>query len=616
MMNSFKSMEEMDNAKDAVQATGWWNKIVSCFCFIVCFISLFILCATSIEAQSLKVNEQATKQSFALAAEGKAATIMIDAKDAEVVKVVAAALKDDIKKVTGIPASISTNNKINTTGFAVIAGTIGSSKPIDELVESKKIANIKGQWETYYITIVKNPRKNVAQALVIAGSDRRGTAFGMFELSRMIGVHPFNWWADITPRHKNALYIEAGAPITSRPSVKYRGIFLNDEDWGLQPWAAKNMDKDIKDIGPRTYEKIFELLLRLKANYIWPAMHPCTKAFWYYKEDARLADKYAIVLGASHCEPMLRNNVFEWAENYEHEYKQKPGEWRYDLNKNQVYNYWEDRVKEAVTTEAVYTVGMRGIHDGSMPGPKAAPEKLKLLEQVIDDQRSMLSKQFLKPADRVPQIFCPYKEVLNLYQAGMKLPDDITIAWADDNHGYIRQLLNAEEQKRSGRSGVYYHLSYWGRPQDYLWLSSISPSLVSYEMTKAYNYTADRLWVFNVGDIKPAEAEMQFALELAWSVNKWPPDHAHEFTKQWAAEIFGSEVADEITVIKNQYYRLAASGKPEHINSIAFTNDEIDQRLKDYEYIGRKAQHLKTQISSRLHDAYFGSYFTQLKAQG
>lgn len=554
---------------------------------------------------TLKVSEQNKPYSFKLVASGKAATIIIDKKDAEVVKLVAADFRDDIHKVTGILPSLITDEKILSTELAVIAGTQGSSELIDDLVRRKKLPDLKGKWETYYITLIKNPAKNIKQALVIAGSDRRGTAFGLFEISRMIGVHPFYWWADITPKHRANIFIEDGKPITSHPSVKYRGIFLNDEDWGLQPWAAKNMDKDLKDIGPRTYEKIFELLLRLKANYIWPAMHPCTKAFWFYRENAVLADKYAIVLGASHCEPMLRNNVFEWAQNYEQEYKTKPGEWRYDVNQKQIVNYWEDRVKEAKNTEAVYTVGMRGIHDGSMPGPKLIPEKVKLLEQIIADQRTMLKKQLQRPPADVPQIFCPYKEVLTIYQAGTKLPDDVTIVWSDDNHGYIRQLSDSSEQKRSGRSGVYYHLSYWGKPQDYLWLSSISPSLISYEMTKAYDYSADRLWVFNVGDLKPAEAEIQFALELAWDVNKWKPQHANGYAKQWAAEIFGDNLADGIAEIKNEYYRLAASGKPEHINSVSFSDEEINKRLADYKLISDKAKELRTKIPARLQDAYF-----------
>ena len=290
----------------------------------------------------------------------------------------------------------------------------------------------------------------------------QGAAFGVFELSKRIGVSPWYWWADVQPEKRDNLFVRGGTIIDGPPSVKYRGIFLNDEDWGLKPWAAANMDTDIKDIGPKTYAKIFELLLRLKANFIWPAMHPCTKAFYYYKDNPKVADQYAIVVGSSHCEPMLRNNVDEWTDNFQTEYGKKPGPWRYDTNEKEIHRYWDDRAVESAKYESVYTIGMRGIHDGSMPGPKDEGEKIKLLDKVIADQRRILAARLKKPVEEIPQIFCPYKEVLRLYQKGLDLPDDVTNVWADDNHGYIRQLSTPGEQHRSGKSGVYYHLSYWG----------------------------------------------------------------------------------------------------------------------------------------------------------
>jgi hypothetical protein len=400
--------------------------------------------------------------------------------------------------------------------------------------------------------------------------------------------------------------VQASQLVQGPPAVQYRGIFLNDEDWGLRPWAARHLDKDVQDIGPQTYAHIFELLLRLKANYIWPAMHPGTKAFYHYPADPVLADRYAIVVGSSHCEPMLRNNVFEWAENYQHEYGQKPGEWRYDLNGPQMYHYWEDRLKQSAPYESVYTVGMRGIHDGSMPGPPDRAAKVRLLDTIITDQRRLLST-YVKPLGgrSVPQIFCPYKEVLTLYQAGLKLPDDVTIVWADDNHGYLRQLSNAAEQQRSGGSGVYYHLSYWGAPQDYLWLSSISPSLVSYELSKAYALGARRLWVVNVGDIKPAEMETEFALDLAWNVDRWTPATAAQYPLHWATQTFGPKLAPAVARIKQEYYRLGHAAKPEHLNGVGFTAAEADKRLADYQRIASDAEALQQQVPAALRDAYF-----------
>lgn len=570
----------------------------------VCLVVIFGIGKHNSVAQII-VQDNSISGAFPLVQHKKATDIYVDSKDADVVNIVAEAFRNDVRLVTGVTPTINVDAKKISTN-AIIIGTIGRSAWVDELDKNHKVSleQVRGKWETFSISVVNNPVKGVEKALVIAGSDRRGTAFGVFELSRMMGISPWYWWADVTPRHKDELFV-AGTSIEGPPSVKYRGIFLNDEDWGLQPWAAQNMDTDIKDIGPKTYAKIFELLLRLKANFIWTAMHPCTKAFYYYPENPKVADKYAIVTGSSHCEPILRNNVFEWAENYENEYKVKPGEWRYDTNKEQIYKYWDDRAKQSANYEAVYTIGMRGVHDGSMPGPKSKPEKIKLLEQVITDQRTILTQNTKKLVSEVPQIFCPYKEVLDLYQGGLNLPNDVTIVWADDNHGYLRQLSDPQEQKRPGGSGVYYHLSYWGAPHDYLWLSSISPSLVSYELTKAYQYGASRLWVINVGDIKPAEMEIQFSMDLAWNVTDWTPEKAYQYAKKWATETFGEEFAESIAHIKGEYYRLSQCGKPEHLGMLRFDDATENERISDYEAIENEAIELDKKVPQSLKDAYF-----------
>lgn len=568
---------------------------------------VFVLFVANVFAQKeqLHVSAQFGAYVFPLVHQKKAVNIIYDANDAEVVKIASDAVADDVFKITGVKPTVKTADK-NLDDFVIIVGTQGRSSLINALIKNKKIDNFPSDtWEKFQISLVDQPVKGVKQALVIAGSDRRGTAFGIFTLSRMLGVSPLVWWADVAPKHKNNLYIVGGKSIIESPSVQYRGIFLNDEDWGLQPWAAKNMDTDVKDIGPKTYTKIFELLLRLKANYIWPAMHPSTKAFYHYPMDPVMADKYAIVVGSSHCEPMLRNNVFEWSENFENEYGNKPGEWRYDLNKNEIDKYWTDRLKQSRNYESVYTIGMRGIHDGSMPGPKDPKAKLKLLDEVIQNQRQLFKENFTKDVSQIPQIFCPYKEVLTLYRMGLNLPDDVTIVWADDNHGYVRQLSNPEEQKRSGGSGVYYHISYWGKPQDYLWLTSTSPALISYELSKAYAYDAKKLWVINVGDIKPAELETQFAMDLAWDVEQWKPENASLYTLSWAKETFGNEFAQAVADIKMQYYTLAASGKPEHLPYVNFSDNEIQQRLQDYHGLAKKTEALKSKIPARLQDAYF-----------
>jgi hypothetical protein len=566
---------------------------------------LLLLSALNTAAQDLQFSDTGGPGLFPLIGGSQPVRLLTDSKDAKVVAISAAAFAGDYALLSN-SSKLEISNQSDWKGNRIVLGTIGQSAFIDTLIRLRVINadSLRGQWERFSINAVKNPFSPGHQLLVIAGSDRRGTAFGIFHLSRMLGVSPFVWWADVIPERKKSIWI-SGSYLSGKPSVKFRGIFINDEDWGLQPWAARHMDTVIKDIGPRTYAKVFELLLRLKANYIWPAMHPCTKAFYYYKENPKVADDYAIIVGGSHCEPMLRNNVFEWAENFQEEYGKKPGEWRYDLNKDEIYTYWDDRIKESVPYESVFTIGMRGVHDGSMPGPKDPALKLSLLEQVIQDQRKILTDRFSKSAIDIPQIFVPYKEVLSLYRRGMKLDEDITIIWPDDNHGYIRQLPDENERQRSGGHGVYYHLSYWGSPHDYLWLSTISPALIGWEMNKAYQHGANRLWVFNVGDIKPAEPELQYAMDMAWDIRLSSPVQAFLYTHNWAKEIFGAKLAPLIAEIRNQYYLLAASAKPEHLGMVLFTEQQRIEREKIAAGLLVSLDNIRLKIPERLKDAWF-----------
>ncbi|NCU02798.1 MAG: hypothetical protein GXC73_02325 [Chitinophagaceae bacterium] len=579
---------------------------------VLCCCLFFLANVCTAQVNTLSVSEKAS--SFSLFTSSSIASICVDAADAKVVSIAATAFANDIQLISGKQMQVV--NAVPAKGLCIVAGTIGQSKLIDELIRNKQIdvTTIKNKWESFTIQIIKDapnksessksPLRGVGGLLVIAGSDRRGTAFGLFHLSRTMGVSPWVWWADVTPAKKKQLYV-SGSYISKEPSVKYRGIFINDEDWGLFPWAKRTMDTDVQNIGPKTYAKVFELLLRLKANYIWPAMHDSTKAFYYFKESPKLANDYAIAVGGSHCEPMLRNNVGEWEHGYEEEYKKKPGEWRYDVNKDEIYNYWNDRIVEAVNYESVVTIGMRGVHDGGMPGPKDPDEKVKLLENIITDQRGILQNNFKQPAEKLPQIFVPYKEVLSLYRRGMKLPDDITIIWPDENFGYIRQLSTPAEQKRSGGSGVYYHLSYLGGPHDHTWLSSTAPALISYEMTKAHQFGANRLWVVNVGDIKPAEMETQFFLDLAWDVDQWTPDKAQQYSTYWAAQTFGSALAPTIAALKNEYYRLAQEGKPEFMRMLSYVPAARDERLVAYTKLIAKTDEVKKLVPAHLQNAFF-----------
>lgn len=541
--------------------------------------------------------------SFPIVAEDSgAAAIVLDKSDAEVVTTVAQAVSDDIKMITGKKPAVV--NSVDGIKYPIIAGTLGKSALIDCLAASGKIdvTDVTGKWEAFGVAVVDNPLDGVEQALVAYGSNPRGTAYALFELSRLMGVSPYVWWGDVVPESRDALYATSGATVVKEPSVKFRGIFINDEDWGLTPWAAKNIDSKYNNIGPNTYAKVMELLLRLRANLLWPAMHLCSQAFWDNKDNLPVAKKYDIVLGSSHCEQMLRDNEWEWRR-----YEDKTGtydNWNYVTNKKKIQRYWEERVKESKGYSAIYTLGMRGVHDWGISGYPSTEEKVKGLTEIIDYQRSLLGKHIGDPT-MVPQIFIPYKEVLDAYNAGLQVPEDVTLIWVDDNHGFIRQLPTPEEQKRSGGNGVYYHLSYWGTPSDYLWLCSTSPSLISYELTKGYENGIRNLWVINVGDIKPAEAELEFCMDLAWDVNTWQPKDAYKYSGYWAQKTFGERLGDEISDIKLEYYELAAGGKPEHIFGVDFNYDEMNKRIKRYESLVKKVDKLSKKIPARLKAAYF-----------
>ncbi|HEX8118536.1 MAG TPA: glycosyl hydrolase 115 family protein, partial [Pyrinomonadaceae bacterium] len=463
---------------------------------------------------------------------------------------------------------------------------------------------------SFIITTVREPVPGVPQGLVIVGSDRRGTAYGLYELSKAAGVSPWYWWADVAPAHRDSLFVAAGARADGPPSVKYRGVFLNDEDWGLQPWAAKTHEPENGDIGPKTYARLFELMLRLKANTVWPAMHEVTRAFNADPRNRETADDYAVVMGSSHAEPMLRNNVSEW--------KSKPEEYNYLTNAEGVRRYWEERVEENGRYENLYTLGMRGIHDSAIQGPKTSEERVRVLEQIFADQRAMLARHVDQDLTKVPQLFIPYKEVLTDYRRGLKVPEDVTVVYTDDNFGYIRSFPTADERGRPGGFGVYYHVSYLGRPLSYLWLETTPPALVWEEMSKAYANGARRFWVLNVGDLKPAEAVTEFFMQMAWDAERWRRDNLQDFLKQWAAREFGAAHAGEVASVMDEYYRLGFARKPEHLqwylpgepyrpSDFAHFDygDEAQARMDAYDSLMVRASNLHTKMPAGLRAAYY-----------
>jgi hypothetical protein len=559
-------------------------------------------------SDKLSISSNPEADSFPIVTSGQqAAQIIYSERDFKVVAIAANDLSADIERVTGRkPAVYTDTTKLKSA--AIFIGTLGHSAVIDALIQTGKLDTgpLEGQWECFVIAIVDEPLPDIEKGLVIAGSDRRGTAFGVYELSQAIGVSPWYWWADVTPVKKSALYVTAGTHFFGPPSVKYRGIFINDEDWGLQPWAAKTFEPELGDIGPKTYAKVFELLLRLKANTLWPAMHQVTKAFNLYPENKIVADEYAIIMASSHAEPMLRNNVTEWTAPHE--------DFDYAKNPDGVLAYWEQRVAENGRFENIYTIGMRGIHDSGMVGVRKMEEKIALLERIFADQRGLLAKYVNPDVTKVPQAFTPYKEVLDIYQAGLKVPDDVTIVWPDDNHGYIRYYPTAQERERSGGFGVYYHLSYLGAPMAYLWLYTTPPSLVWEEMYKAYEHGVRTLWIANVGDIKPAEIGMDFFLQMAWNIEKWRLDNLPEFLVEWASREFGAEYSVEIAGVMSQYYRLNYQRRPEHlqwwlpnqrVRSSDITPEEIQQRLAAFDRLSKLVEGIQKEIPESKHDAFF-----------
>jgi hypothetical protein len=564
------------------------------------------------------ITQSPTEGDIPLVADAQTATVYVDPTDHSVTEIAAADLCRDLRRVTGErPSLVESMDAVD--GVGVVVGTVGESAGVDACLSEANfdVSTFSGRRESYRIETVQQPTQNIDACVVAAGSDRRGTAYGVYDLAQAFGVSPWYWWADVQPEQHDTIAVEAGSYEDGPPSVKYRGIFLNDEDFGLRPWATKTHasgdSSDSPGVGPETYERIFELLLRLKANTVWPAMHPDTKAFYRYPEHAELADRYAIIVGTSHCEPMHRNNVDEWDED-------RDGPWSYVNNRDRVKTYWRDRVEAVADYENLFTIGMRNIHDSGLPDGETLEEKRAILERVIEDQRDMLEATHGRDAETIPQVFCPYKEVLDLYRGGLDVPDDVCIMWPDDNYGYLRALPNASELERPGGHGVYYHFSYWGQPHCYLWQSAIPLGLANQELTRAYDAGAQEYWVANVGDIKPTEKEMEYFLDLAWDVEGVDELSPTAWLEQWAAREFGSEHATDIASALQEYYRLAQSRQPEHMGwstvypdtqpddpafSLTHGGDEVRRRVETFDALDERMTEIYDSLPASDRPAFY-----------
>ena len=588
---------------------------------------LSALVAVSAGHAQVAVHEKSpeTKYAFTLASPRQTAAILYDASDAAVVKRAAELFAADVEAVTGRYPRVT--SAAGETGPAVIVGTVGGSALIRRLAEAGKIdtAPLEGAWERYLIQTVANPLPGIRKALVIAGSDRRGAAYGLFTLSELIGVSPWYWWADVPVKKHAALHVDAPPTYSQTPSVRYRGIFLNDEDWGLTPWASQTFEPERGNIGPRTYAKVCELLLRLKANYLAPAMHPVSTSFNQIPENKLVADTFAIVMGSTHCEPLLLNTASEWD-------TKTMGPWNYDKNKEGINRVLTQRVRENSPYENVYTLALRGLHDGAMSTTLPMHEKVRMLQQALLDQRRILAENIDRPVETVPQAFTPYKEVLEIYSNGLELPDDITIVWPDDNYGYMKRLSGVREQRRTGRSGVYYHVSYLGVPHSYLWFSTTPPSLMYEELRKAYDTTADRLWLVNCGDLKGSEMQVSLFLDMAWDIGRFTADNVVTYPARWLAGIFGEAYYDRLEAMTREHLRLAFPRKPEYMGwgyhwnrfdhnceqltdtDFSFTNyDEAQRRLEAYRQLGARAEALLHEIGDEARPAFYQLVYYPLR---
>jgi hypothetical protein len=526
--------------------------------------------------------------------------------DQPTMRLAAGMLARDLERVSGAAPALATRIQ-DCPRRCIVVGTADSPLVRDAArALGADLKPLAGQSERYLRVAGAADGRAI---LLVAGSDRRGAVYGVVDMSRELGVSAWEWWADVAPAHVDRPAVDGALRISNAPAVAYRGIFINDEDWGLQPWAAHTFDPS-GDIGPRTYARVFELLWRLKANLIWPAMHESTRPFYTVPGNARTADDYAIVVGTSHAEPMMRNNVGEWKKGF--------GPFDWFRNRDRLVDYWRTRIEDVKGTETITSLGLRGVHDSAMEGATSPEQARDTLQDVFRVQRTMLGRAQDKPPERIPQAFTMYKEVLDYWNLGLAVPDDVTLVWPDDNYGYLAQLGTDKEGRRLGGQGIYYHVSYWGRPHDYLWLATTHPALIRDQLERAWATGARRLWVLNVGDIKPAEYLTQYFLDAAFDADVLQQDPARHL-EAWAAAQFGRDRAAETASILREYYRLAWERRPEFmgwsqteptrpVRTTAYVRtggDEAERRLTDYRVLAARAEALAARIPAPLRDAYF-----------
>jgi hypothetical protein len=594
----FENIKQIKVSKSA--SSGLKLNIICSLVFCAFFVAVSSQTAP-VKGGKSYVSTERSKGSFALSLSGKPVPLIISSEDYPGVIRALKDLQADIGRITGINPELYSDD-LPSSDRIVLAGTLGKSPLIDKLVTDRKldVGDIEGRWETFVLQVVKKPMPGVKRALVIAGSDKRGTIYGIYDLSSKIGVSPWYWWADVPADQRPDLFILPGRYTQGEPAVKYRGIFINDEAPALSGWAYEKFG----GFNHRFYENVFELILRLKGNYLWPAMWG--RAF--YVDDTlnpKIADEYGIVIGTSHHEPLMRAHD-EWR-------RFGSGRWNYELNEDKLKEFWREGISRMDSYESIVTVGMRG--DGDEPMTEGTA--ITLLERIVKDQRAIIEEVTGKPASATPQKWALYKEVQDYYDKGMRVPEDITLLLCDDNWGNIRKLPKLADPPRKGGYGIYYHYDYVGGPRNYKWLNTNPIARVWEQMHLAYEYDARQIWIVNVGDIKPMEFPIQFFLDYAWNPESMPAQSLPGYTKLWAEQQFGERYAAAVADIITKYTKFNGRRKPELLapDTYSLINyKEAETVVSDYNRIADEAEQIYNSLPGRYKDAYYQLVFFPVKA--
>ncbi|KAH9837735.1 uncharacterized protein C8Q71DRAFT_898158 [Rhodofomes roseus] len=573
--------------------------------------------------QATAISFEQSSSSFPIVSNDIATPILLSEDEWGGVQRAAGDFAMDIHRVSGVMPLLfnvttpATQSNLSLVGArAIIVGTLGQSSLIDEVVNNTGIdvSSVEGHWEAFLTKEVSNPLPGISSAYVMIGADKRGTIYAMYDHSEQIGVSPWYWWADVPPKANPEIYAASAGCAHGSPTVQYRGIFLNDEAPALTDWAMVRFTNGTG--APLTgspfnhyfYASLFELLLRMKANYLWPAMW--SSAFGVDDTlNQPLANWYGIVMGTSHEEPIMRSIPVEWTLFGD-------GPWDYSTNKANIYPFWVEGAERAKPYENIFTVGLRGDGDAAIAGG----QNIQLLEQVISDQRTILSDTFPGVnVTTIPQMWCLYKEVLGYYEDGMTVPDDIALLWTDDNYGNMERLPVVSERNRSGGAGVYYHYDYVGSPRNYKWIMSSQLSKTYEQMSLTTARNATRIWIVNVGDLKPYEMETEFFITYGWDTSIWNYDNLDTFVTQWAQREFSlsSEDADTVAGIIANVTRFNANCKPELLNATTFSLTsyrEAQNMLAMWEATNASATAIQAKLPESMVPAYFELVYHPVQA--